>query len=224
MVDTLWSLTMFALWFLKNFHNAKCSCTQFKGLPICPLDLRLSGLHKKTINHWFVIHTSFHTWKSELAVFSCFQLSNRFGSSNPAVLWKKKINTEKCALYPFLVFQKQIPNYPLCCDVFVVIKLDGSTPVRYGLRLNMDEKYTGLKKQLSELCSLKPEQILLAEVHTSNIKVFTPLPWWHWVYRLRKQLRWKHLSLCGATEVDVKLKTNDLVCLHSTKTSQTVVV
>ncbi|KAK5869057.1 hypothetical protein PBY51_010018 [Eleginops maclovinus] len=43
-----------------------------------------------------------------------------------------------------------------------VIKLDGSTPVRYGLRLNMDEKYTGLKKQLSELCSLKPEQILLA--------------------------------------------------------------
>lgn len=43
--------------------------------------------------------------------------------------------------------------------------------MRYGLRLNMDEKYTGLKKQLSELCSLKPEQILLAEVHTSNIKV-----------------------------------------------------
>uniref|UniRef100_A0A3Q4MGY3 ubiquitinyl hydrolase 1 n=1 Tax=Neolamprologus brichardi TaxID=32507 RepID=A0A3Q4MGY3_NEOBR len=58
----------------------------------------------------------------------------------------------------------------LCCDVSVVIKLDGSTPVRYGLRLNMDEKYTGLKKQLSELCSLKPEQILLAEVHSSNIK------------------------------------------------------
>ncbi|XP_056905992.1 ubiquitin carboxyl-terminal hydrolase 32 isoform X2 [Takifugu flavidus] len=54
----------------------------------------------------------------------------------------------------------------------IVIKLEGSTPVRYGLRLNMDEKYMGLKKQLSELCSLKPEQILLAEVHTSNIKNF----------------------------------------------------
>lgn len=37
----------------------------------------------------------------------------------------------------------------------------------------MDEKYTGLKKQLSELCGLKPEQILLAEVHTANIKVLT---------------------------------------------------
>ncbi|XP_061105237.1 ubiquitin carboxyl-terminal hydrolase 32 [Conger conger] len=54
----------------------------------------------------------------------------------------------------------------------IVIKLDGSTPVRYGLRLNMDEKYTALKKQLSELCGLKPEQILLAEVHASNIKNF----------------------------------------------------
>lgn len=43
--------------------------------------------------------------------------------------------------------------------------------MRYGLRLNMDEKYTGLKKLLSELCVLKPEQILLAEVHASNIKV-----------------------------------------------------
>lgn len=53
----------------------------------------------------------------------------------------------------------------------LVIKLDGTTPVRYGLRLNMDEKYTGLKKQLSDLCGLKSEQILLAEVHGSNIKV-----------------------------------------------------
>nr|XP_054392023.1 ubiquitin carboxyl-terminal hydrolase 6 [Pongo abelii] len=53
-----------------------------------------------------------------------------------------------------------------------VIKLDGTTPVRYGLRLNMDEKYTGLKKQLRDLCGLNSEQILLAEVHDSNIKNF----------------------------------------------------
>ncbi|XP_061683734.1 ubiquitin carboxyl-terminal hydrolase 32 [Syngnathoides biaculeatus] len=53
-----------------------------------------------------------------------------------------------------------------------VIKLDGSTPVCYGLRLNMDEKYTGLKKLLSDMCKLKPEQILLAEVHGANIKNF----------------------------------------------------
>lgn len=68
-------------------------------------------------------------------------------------------------------------SLPLPMDSYMhleitVIKLDGSTPVRFGLRLNMDEKYTGLKKQLSELCNLKPEQILLAEVHSSNIKNF----------------------------------------------------
>ncbi|KAL2297465.1 hypothetical protein Nmel_016767, partial [Mimus melanotis] len=67
-------------------------------------------------------------------------------------------------------------SLPLPMDSYMhleitVIKLDGTTPVRYGLRLNMDEKYTGLKKQLSELCGLKPEQILLAEVHSSNIKI-----------------------------------------------------
>ncbi|XP_035767256.1 ubiquitin carboxyl-terminal hydrolase 32 [Neolamprologus brichardi] len=78
-----------------------------------------------------------------------------------------------------------------------VIKLDGSTPVRYGLRLNMDEKYTGLKKQLSELCSLKPEQILLAEVHSSNIKVFTPL----WFRRAHSSHQESHgtciIEACG---------------------------
>ncbi|NWU88909.1 UBP32 hydrolase, partial [Upupa epops] len=68
-------------------------------------------------------------------------------------------------------------SLPLPMDSYMhleitVIKLDGTTPIRYGLRLNMDEKYTGLKKQLSELCGLKPEQILLAEVHSSNIKNF----------------------------------------------------
>ncbi|XP_067866457.1 ubiquitin carboxyl-terminal hydrolase 32 isoform X2 [Heterodontus francisci] len=68
-------------------------------------------------------------------------------------------------------------SLPLPMDSYMhleitVIKLDGTTPVRYGLRLNMDEKYTGLKKQLSDLCGLKSEQILLGEVHGSNIKNF----------------------------------------------------
>lgn len=56
--------------------------------------------------------------------------------------------------------------YPLA-----VIRLDGSTPMRYGLRLNVDEKYSGLKSLLSELCHLRPEQILLVEIHLSCIKV-----------------------------------------------------
>ncbi|XP_022537013.2 ubiquitin carboxyl-terminal hydrolase 32 [Astyanax mexicanus] len=54
----------------------------------------------------------------------------------------------------------------------IVIRLDGSTPVRYGLRLNVDEKYSGLKSLLSELCHLKAEQLLLVEIHLSCIKNF----------------------------------------------------
>uniref|UniRef100_S4RA38 Ubiquitin carboxyl-terminal hydrolase 32 n=1 Tax=Petromyzon marinus TaxID=7757 RepID=S4RA38_PETMA len=53
-----------------------------------------------------------------------------------------------------------------------VIRLDGSVPVRYGLRLGVEDKYSGLKQQLSELCSLQPQQILLAEVFSSNIRNF----------------------------------------------------
>uniref|UniRef100_A0A673YSY8 Ubiquitin carboxyl-terminal hydrolase 32 n=1 Tax=Salmo trutta TaxID=8032 RepID=A0A673YSY8_SALTR len=76
----------------------------------------------------------------------------------------------------FLVRESILDPMPLqhfsLCFLCLVIKLDGSCPVRYGLRLNVDEKYTGLKRLLSELCCLNPEQILLAEVHASNIKNF----------------------------------------------------
>uniref|UniRef100_A0ABM5ENA4 ubiquitinyl hydrolase 1 n=1 Tax=Pogona vitticeps TaxID=103695 RepID=A0ABM5ENA4_9SAUR len=73
---------------------------------------------------------------------------------------------------PFNFLSLPLPMDSYMHIEIIVTKLDGSTPVRYGLRLNMDEKYTGLKKHLSELCGLKPEQILLAEVHSSNIKNF----------------------------------------------------
>ncbi|KAI1231743.1 hypothetical protein IHE44_0007375 [Lamprotornis superbus] len=94
----------------------------------------------------------------------CIAEKEAKGKMTLKIDWENKIN------HPFKlgkIFSNKVFLFP-----FKVIKLDGTTPVRYGLRLNMDEKYTGLKKQLSELCGLKPEQILLAEVHSSNIKNF----------------------------------------------------
>ncbi|KAJ7308868.1 hypothetical protein JRQ81_008142 [Phrynocephalus forsythii] len=73
---------------------------------------------------------------------------------------------------PFNFLSLPLPMDSYMHIEIIVTKLDGSTPVRYGLRLNMDEKYTGLKKHLSELCGLEPDQILLAEVHSSNVKSF----------------------------------------------------
>lgn len=48
--------------------------------------------------------------------------------------------------------------------------LDGSVPVKYGLRLNSEMKYWDLKKQLSDLCALDPELMLICELSNSQIR------------------------------------------------------
>lgn len=55
--------------------------------------------------------------------------------------------------------------------IFAVIRLDGSVPIKYGLRLNMDDKYGNLKQQLSTLCNILPFYIKLAELSGSQIRV-----------------------------------------------------
>ena len=63
-------------------------------------------------------------------------------------------------------------TYPYCVILlFSVMRLDGSVPVKYGLRLNMDEKYRGLKRHLSELSSIPPGHILLVEIFGALVKV-----------------------------------------------------
>lgn len=52
-----------------------------------------------------------------------------------------------------------------------VIRLDGSVPVKYGLRLNMDEKYSSVKTALSGLCGVSAHLLRLAEVTAAQIKV-----------------------------------------------------
>jgi hypothetical protein len=49
--------------------------------------------------------------------------------------------------------------------------LDGSVPVKYGLRLNMDEKYSSVKSALSSLCAVPAHLLRLAEVTAAQIKV-----------------------------------------------------
>lgn len=55
--------------------------------------------------------------------------------------------------------------------VFAVIRLNGSKPVRYGLRLNLDEKYSGLKQSLSELSGIPALQLLIVEIQGALVKV-----------------------------------------------------
>lgn len=50
-------------------------------------------------------------------------------------------------------------------------RLDGSVPIKYGIRLNMDEKYKVLKKELSQLTSIPVDQILFVEIMGPIVKV-----------------------------------------------------
>lgn len=54
--------------------------------------------------------------------------------------------------------------------LFSVIRLDGTTPIKYGLRLNSEAKYIELKEQLHLLCNIAPERLLLAEIGYSQIR------------------------------------------------------
>ncbi|XP_060562624.1 ubiquitin carboxyl-terminal hydrolase 32-like [Ruditapes philippinarum] len=65
---------------------------------------------------------------------------------------------------PFNYLSLPLPMESCIHLEIIVMRLDGSVPVKYGLRLNMDEKYKALKKELSKLADISPEQILLVEI------------------------------------------------------------
>ena len=57
------------------------------------------------------------------------------------------------------------------CICVAVMFLDGRQPVKYGLKLEIDEKYRLLKEELAKLCGLPSSRILLVEMYASNIRV-----------------------------------------------------
>lgn len=55
-----------------------------------------------------------------------------------------------------------------------MILLDGSIPIKYGLRLNSDSRYSDLKKELSTLCELHSSLMLVCELSNSQIRCSLP--------------------------------------------------
>lgn len=106
---------------------------------------------------------------------------------------KSKVTCQTCGhesvrFDPFNLLSLPLPmeSYTLCevlgevervkCAVSnailtLVICLNGLTPVKYGLRLNSEAKYSELKEQLQKLCEIAPERLLLAEVASSQIQL-----------------------------------------------------
>ena len=52
-----------------------------------------------------------------------------------------------------------------------VMRLDGSQPVRYGIKMELDDKYRRLKEMVSELCGIPSSNLRLAEVYGAMLKV-----------------------------------------------------
>lgn len=52
-----------------------------------------------------------------------------------------------------------------------MIKLDGTVPVKYGLRMNADDKYSVVKSKLSTLSGIPTNNLKLTEIIGAQIKV-----------------------------------------------------
>ncbi|KAK6636372.1 hypothetical protein RUM43_010032 [Polyplax serrata] len=88
---------------------------------------------------------------------------------------KSKVTCNMCShesvrFDPFNYLSLPLPMESYLYFTVTVVKLDGSVPIKYGLRLNNDEKYGGLKTALSSLCGIPPHLIKLAEVQGALIK------------------------------------------------------
>ena len=82
-----------------------------------------------------------------------------------------KCGTTSVRFDPFTFLSLPLPMESCIHIEVIVIRLDGSKPMRYGLRLNMDEKYLGLKQHLSELSSIPAVELLLVEILGALVKV-----------------------------------------------------
>lgn len=133
---------------------------------MCPCSSPLKAWENHLRRNRSIVVDLFHgQLKSQVKCKTCGHISARFDpfnflslplpmdSSMHLEITGEAAGGESLITYTFLSNKTLI----MCDVVFVVIKLDGSTPVRYGLRLNMDEKYTGLKKQAAVIhYKLKP--------------------------------------------------------------------
>nr|XP_018670070.1 ubiquitin carboxyl-terminal hydrolase 32 [Ciona intestinalis] len=73
---------------------------------------------------------------------------------------------------PFTFLSLPLPmDNSMYLDV-IVIRLDGEIPVRFGLRLNMDDTFVEVRKHLAEKCKISMEAVLLSEVLGATIKSF----------------------------------------------------
>jgi len=81
-----------------------------------------------------------------------------------------------CDKYGCLVCSVRISLFVLINDSTFytsVIRQDGSVPIKYGLTLDMEAKYSELKPSLSQLCKIPPQNLLLVDIVQAQFRVST---------------------------------------------------
>ena len=91
---------------------------------------------------------------------------------------------EILTLYPrhtqFVVRTHHIP-VPVCAlsylyfhtfqNLFVVLTKDGAKPIKYGIKLNSDDKYRDIRKPLSKFTDIPEDKLLFIELNGPHVKV-----------------------------------------------------
>ncbi|XP_056633766.1 ubiquitin carboxyl-terminal hydrolase 32 isoform X1 [Diorhabda sublineata] len=87
---------------------------------------------------------------------------------------KSKVTCQTCGhesvrfdVFNVLSLPLPMESYTLC--EVLVVQLNGECSIKYGMRLQSEAKYLDLKEHLSNICGIKPERLLVAEVAFSQI-------------------------------------------------------
>ena len=89
---------------------------------------------------------------------------------------KSKVTCKVCGhesvkFDPFSYLSLPLPMETSVHIEVIVIRQDGSIPVKYGLTMDMEAKYSSLKSSLSNLCEIMAENLLLVEIVQSQFRV-----------------------------------------------------
>ena len=56
----------------------------------------------------------------------------------------------------------------------IVIRQDGSVPVKYGLTMEMESRHSAIKPLLARLCSIPPSNLIVVDIVKSHLRPLAP--------------------------------------------------
>ena len=72
---------------------------------------------------------------------------------------------------PFTYLSLPLPMESSVHIDIIVIRQDGTVPIKYGLTMDMEARYSSLKTSLSHLCQIPTENLILVDIVQSQFRV-----------------------------------------------------